>query len=97
MKFLIGTPANLASYEHKPACRRADAVCIAERRLPSSWMKNIEWHFVSLPRAKISIFESMHWAQGAAHRAPFIGRDLTQLRNIFDHDLRSVDHHTDCF
>jgi len=97
MKFLIGTPANLASYEHKPACRRADAVCIAERRLPSSWMKNIEWHFVSLPPAKIAIFESMHWAQGAAHCAPFIGRDLTQLRNIFDHDLRSVDHHTDCF
>jgi hypothetical protein len=29
----------------------------------------------------------MHWPQRAPHGAAFIGCDLTQLCNIFDHNL----------
>ena len=33
--------------------------------------------------------------QGAAHRAAIVVGELTQLGNVFDHDVRSVDHDAD--
>ena len=37
--------------------------------------------------AKIALFASMHWPQRAPYRAAFVGRDPTQLGNVFHHNL----------
>ena len=38
---------------------------------------------------------SVHRSQGAAHRAAFVGRELTQLGNIIDDDVRGIDYDAD--
>ena len=38
---------------------------------------------------------SVHRSQGAAHRAAFVGRELTQLGNIIDDDVRDIDYDAD--
>ena len=89
LKMLIGIPANLTGYEHNLARRHAYAVCIADRRFPSLWMKNKSTlnPVIRRPKLRSAILASMHWPQRATHGAAFVGRDLTQLCNISDHDL----------
>ena len=38
---------------------------------------------------------SAHRSQCVAHRAAIVGRELTQLSNIIDDDVRGIDHNAD--